>query len=92
MIGHFDSLFEGIKHERPLVRRGCVTALGRLEDSIANEILAEAIKDNDSGVRKHAYQAIGRIAHPSDIPLLTYGLKDEDCRASSAGIQKSLLV
>lgn len=78
MIGHFDSLFEGIKHEKPLVRRGCVTALGRLEDSIANEILAEAIKDNDSGVRKHAYQAIGRIAHPSDIPLLTYGLKDED--------------
>ena len=49
-----------------------------MEDSIANEILAEAIKDNDSGVRKHAYQAIGRIAHPSDIPLLTYGLKDED--------------
>ncbi len=78
MIGHFNSLFEGIKHEKPLVRRGCVTALGRLEDSIANEILAEAIKDTDPGVRKHAHQAIGRIAHPSDIPLLTYGLNDEN--------------
>ena len=76
MIGHFDSLIKGIKHENPLIRRGCVAALGRLDDSIANKILSEAIQDSDPGVRQFAHQAIGRNAHPTDIPLLQRGLKD----------------
>jgi HEAT repeat protein len=88
IIGHFESLFHGIKHEDPLVRRGCVTALGRLEDSIANEILAEAIRDSDSGVRQFAHQAIGRIAHPSDIPLLRHGLSDDNVDVRFAALKQ----
>jgi HEAT repeat protein len=88
LIGHFDSLIAGIRHENPLVRRGCVTALGRLEDSIANEILAEAINDKDPGVRKYAHQAIGRSAHPSDIPLLQFGLNDEDIEVRYSALKQ----
>ncbi len=88
MIGHFDSLFKGIRHENPLVRRGCVTALGRLEDSVANEILEEAIQDSDAGVRKFAHQAIGRSSHPSDIPLLKQGLLDEDLEVRYSALKQ----
>ena len=88
MIGHFDSLFSGIKNPDPLVRRGCVAALGRLEDSVANEMLAEAIRDEDSSVRQHAHQAIGRIAHPSDVPLLAIGLRDENADVRFAALQQ----
>ena len=88
IIGHFESLFIGIKHENPLVRRGSVTALGRLEDSVANEILAEAIRDDDPGVRQFAHQAIGRIAHPSDIPLLKHGLSDENVEVRYAALKQ----
>ncbi len=88
IIGHFESLFLGIKHDNPLVRRGSVAALGRLEDSIANEILAEAIRDSDPGVRQFAHQAIGRIAHPSDIPLLQHGLSDENIDVRFAALKQ----
>ncbi len=88
MVGHFDSLFNGIKHSDPLVRRGCVAALGRLEDSVANEMLAEAIRDEDASVRQHAHQAIGRIAHPSDVPLLAIGLSDENADVRFSALQQ----
>jgi HEAT repeat protein len=88
MIGHFDSLIKGIRHENPLVRRGCVTALGRLEDSVANEILEEAIRDTDAGVRKFAHQAIGRSSHPSDIPLLKQGLLDDNLEVRYSALKQ----
>lgn len=88
MIGHFDSLIKGIRHENPLVRRGCVTSLGRLEDSVANEILEESIHDSDAGVRKLAHQAIGRSSHPSDIPLLKQGLLDDDIEVRYSALKQ----
>ncbi len=88
MVGHFDSLFKGIRHSNPAVRRGCISALGRLEDSVANEILAEAIRDSDASVRSSAFRAIGRIAHPSDIPLLRVGIADEVADVRYAALQQ----
>jgi HEAT repeat protein len=39
-------------------------------------------------VRQHAHQAIGRIAHPSDVPLLAIGLKDENADVRFAALQQ----
>jgi HEAT repeat protein len=54
-------LAEGLRADDPLMRRGCVEALGRLSHPVASAYLQRALHDSDAHVRRQAVGALSRI-------------------------------
>jgi hypothetical protein len=54
--------------------------LGQLANPQALEALAALLKDQDSSVRKHAYNALGRLGDQRAVPELVKALPDWDAR------------
>jgi len=87
-IGYFDSLLDGCRNPNPLVRRGSLTALGRLGDDVVIEQIGRCVDDPDVTVRFHAHEALGRIGHPAALPYLARGIEDDESRVRHTALQQ----
>ncbi len=87
-IGYFDPLLDGCRNPNPLVRRGSLTALGRLGDDVVIEQVGRCVDDPDVTVRFHAHEALGRIGHPAALPFLARGIEDDESQVRHTALQQ----
>ena len=87
-VGHYNPILDGCRNPNPLVRRGCLSALGRLGDSLVIEQVGRCVDDPDTTVRVHAHEALGRISHNAALPFLARGLDDHETHVRHTALQQ----
>lgn len=78
--------------KKPLLRAGCIEALGSMGWAFAYEPAAAALAEKDTGLKLAAMTALGKLRNPKACPALTVAAGDSDGAIALAALDALSLI